>query len=143
MIEFERKGWFKVRLPDGWVADESDEPVAFYHPEGAGALQLTVQAPRPLKAGERIDVGLLFRAFLAQSGVDVDGVEMARRTAGRLEWAQGEYTAESPEEGAVSYRIWMATNHDTVAFFTYTCPDEEKDRDREAVEGIVGSLELP
>jgi hypothetical protein len=143
MSEFERKGWFKVRLPEGWVADESAEPVAFYHPEGAGALQLTVQAPRPLKPGERIDVGLLLRAFLVQSGVQVEEVGMERRKEGPLEWARGEYTAESPEEGAVSYRIWMATNHDTVAFFTYTCPEAQREEEREAVEGIVGSLELP
>ena len=38
MTDYEKKGWFKVALPDGWEVDESEDPLSFYHPEGAGAL---------------------------------------------------------------------------------------------------------
>ena len=142
MKDYEKKGWFKIALPDGWEADESEDPLSFYHPEGAGALQATVQAPRPLKAGEKIDVFLMLRAFLKQTGVDIEGVE-ARRYADRgLDWASCEYTGESGGEEGLVWRVWMATNHDVVAFFTYACREEEKEAERAAVDGIVGSLEL-
>ncbi len=139
MTEFERKGWFKVSLPEGWEFDESEDPVSFYHPDGAGAIQATVQAPRPLGAGEKVDVFLMLRAFLRQSGVDIEAVEAHRRTERGLDWAACEYSAE---EGEIRWRVWMATNHDLIAFFTYACPESEKDQERAAVDGILSSLEL-
>ena len=142
MTEFEKKGWFKVTLPEGWEADESEEPISFYHAEGAGALQATVQTPRPLKPGEKVDVFLMLRAFLKQTGVDIEATEARRSTERGLDWATCEYTGESPEEGNLLWRVWMVTNHDIVAFFTYACREEEKDAERTAVDSILASLEL-
>lgn len=142
MTEYEKKGWFKVELPEGWEADDSEDPVSFYHPEGVGALQATVQAPRPLKAGEKVDVYLMLRAFLQQTGVDIEAIEALRSTARGLDWATCEYKGESPEEEDLVWRVWMATNHDVMAFFTYACREEEKDAERAAVDGILASLEL-
>ena len=142
MTDYEKKGWFKVALPEGWEVDESEDPVSFFHPDGVGALQATVQAPRPLKAGEKIDVFLMLRAFLRQTGVDIEAVEAQRRTGRGLDWATCEYEGESPEEGKLAWRVWMATNHDVIAFFTYACREEEKEAERAAVDGILASLEL-
>ncbi len=142
MTDYEKKGWFKVALPDGWEADESEDPVSFYHPEGAGALQATVQAPRPLKPGEKVDVYLMLRAFLQQTGVSIEGIDARRFTERGLDWAACEYAGESAEEEDLVWRVWMATNHDVIAFFTYACRGEEKDAERAAVDGIMGSLEL-
>jgi hypothetical protein len=142
VTDFERKGWFKVTLPEGWEVDESEDPVSFYHPEGVGALQATVQAPRPLGAGEKVDVYLMLRAFLRQSGVDIEAVEAGRRTDRGLDWATCEYSDDSEGEGEILWRVWMATNHDVMAFFTYACPEPGKDQERAAVDGILASLEL-
>lgn len=142
MSEYAKKGWFKVTLPEGWEADDSEDPVSFYHPEGAGALQATVHAPRPLRPGEKVDVYLMLRAFLQQTGVDVEAIEARRSTERGLDWATCEYKGESPEEEDLVWRVWMATNHDVVAFFTYACREEEKDAERAAVDRIMASLEL-
>ena len=142
MSDYEKKGWFKVALPEGWEVDESEDPISFYHPEGAGALQATVQAPRPLKPGEKVDVSLMLRAFLQQTGVVIESVDARRSTERGLDWAACEYAGESPEEGNLVWRVWMATNHDVLAFFTYACREEEKDAERAAVDGILASLEL-
>ena len=139
MTAYEKPGWSKVSLPEGWEVDESEDPISFYHPEGAGALQATVQAPRPLGAGERVDVFLMLRAFLRQSGVDIEALQAHRRTERGLDWATCEYSAE---EDDVLWRVWMATNHDVVAFFTYACPGSEKEQERAVVDGILSSLEL-
>jgi hypothetical protein len=139
---FEKKGWYRLTLPDGWEADEDESPVAIYHPEGAGALQVTAETPRPLPPGGRIDVFLMLRAFLKQTGVDFIEEAATRSTERGLDRAFYEYSAESPEEGNVVWRSWMVTNHDIVVFLTYACREEDKDLERAVVDGIVGSLEL-
>ena len=139
---FEKKGWYRLTVPDGWEIDEDESPVAIYHPDGAGALQVTAETPRPLPPGGRIDVFLMLRAFLKQTGVDFDETLAVRATERGLDRASYEYSAESPEEGKVTWRSWMATNHDIVVFLTYACREEDEDRERAAIDGIVASLEL-
>jgi len=139
---FEKKGWYRLTLPDGWEADEDESPVAIYHPEGAGALQVTAETPRPLPPGGKIDVFLMLRAFLKQTGVDFIEEAATRSTERGLDRAFYEYTAESPEEGNVLWRSWMVTNHDIVVFLTYACREEDKDLERAAVDAVIASLEL-
>ena len=139
---FEKKGWYRLTVPDGWEIDEDESPVAIYHPDGAGALQVTAETPRPLPPGGRIDVFLMLRAFLKQTGVDFDETLAVRATERGLDRASYEYSAESPEEGPVTWRSWMVTNHDIVVFLTYACREEDEDRERAAIDGIVASLEL-
>jgi hypothetical protein len=140
--QYEKKGWFTLTLPEGWEADESEDPITFFHPDGAGALQATVQAPRPLKPGEKVDVYLMLRAFLRQTGEDIEAVEARRYSHGGLEWAACEYAADSEDGETLLWRVWMATNHDVVAFFTYACPEDDRDQERTAVDGILSGLRL-
>lgn len=142
MSLFEKKGWYRLIVPEGWEVDGDESPVAIYHPEGAGALQVTAEAPRPLPAGGRIDVFLMLRAFLKQTGVDFDETLVRRSSEGGLDRASYEYGADSPEDGRVLWRSWMVTNHDIVVFLTYACREEEQDRERSIVDGIVASLLL-
>jgi hypothetical protein len=141
-VIFEKKGWYRLTLPDGWEADEEDEGVAaIYEPEGAGALQVSAQTPRPLPPGGKIDVFLMLRAFLKQTGVDFIEEAGTRRTEKGLDWATYEHTADSGE-GDLLYRSWMATNHDILVFLTYACRVEDGNAQRPVVDAIVGSLEL-
>ena len=142
MSVFEKKGWYRLEVPEGWEADGDETPVAIYRPDGAGTLQLTAEAPRPLPPGGRIDVFLLLRAFLKQTGVDFDETLATRSFANGLDRACYEYTAESPEDGPVLWRSWMVTNHDLVVFLTYACREEDRDADRVPVDAIVESLRL-
>jgi hypothetical protein len=142
MTVYEKKGWFRLELPEGWEVDEDESPVAIYHPEGAGALQLTAETPRPLPPGGKIDVFLMLRAFLKQTGVDFDETLAQRTTEKGQDRAFYEYSAESAEEGVVLWRSWMVTNHDIVVFLTYACRQEDEASERATVDGIVSSLEL-
>src|SRR5204863_204004 len=94
MTVFEKKGWYRLTLPEGWEADEDESPVAIYHPEGAGALQLTAETPRPLPPGGKIDVFLMLRAFLKQTGVDFIEEAAIRTTERGLDRAFYEICAE-------------------------------------------------
>jgi hypothetical protein len=116
--------------------------VAIYHPDGAGALQVTAETPRPLPPGGKIDVFLMLRAFLKQTGVDFDETLARRSTERGLDRAFYEYDADSPEDGRIVWRSWMVTNHDIVVFLTYACREEDQETDRAAIDGIVASLQL-
>ncbi len=142
MRTFEKKGWFRLELPDDWEVDEDEEPLSMHRPDGPGALQATAQAPRPLKPGEKIDVYLMLRAYLRQTGVDIEAVDARRFTESGLEWAACEYTTDSPDEGRVWLRAWLVTDHDLVVFLTYACREEDRDEERETVDRIVASLLL-
>jgi len=139
---FEKKGWYRLEVPPGWEVDADENPVAIYHPEGAGAVQVTAEAPRPLPPGGKIDVFLMLRAFLKQTGVEFEETQATRSFGGGLERAAYDYVADAPEEGRVLWRSWMVTNHDLVVFLTYACREEDGDRERAAVDGIVASLTL-
>jgi hypothetical protein len=141
-VIFEKKGWYRLNLPDGWEADEEEEGVVgIYKPEGAGALQVSAQTPRPLPPGGKIDVFLMLRAFLKQTGVDFVEEAAVRRTERGLDWASYEYIGDSGE-GQLLIRSWMATNHDLLVFMTYACREEDKEVERATVDGIIASLEL-
>jgi len=141
-VIFEKKGWYRLTLPDGWEADEEEQDVvAIYKPEGAGALQVSAQTPRPLPPGGKIDVFLMLRAFLKQTGVDFVEEAATRRTERGVDWATFDYD-DNPGDEKLHVRSWMATNHDILVFLTYACREEDKDLERAAVDEIVASIEL-
>ena len=142
MTVYEKKGWYRLEIPEGWEVDEDESPVAIYHAEGAGALQVTAETPRPLPPGGKIDVFLMLRAFLKQTGVDFDETLARRSTERGLDRAFYEYDADSPEDGRILWRSWMVTNHDIVVFLTYACREEEQEKERAVIDAIVGSLQL-
>jgi hypothetical protein len=139
---YERKGWFRIELPEGWEAEEEEGTLSLSRADGPGALQLTVrEGPRGGKPGQKDDPYLLLRAFAAQTGVDFEVASPRRWTSGPLDWAACEWTAE--EEGeTVAWRAWMATNQDLLAFATYASPADERDRERAAVDSLLAGLEL-
>lgn len=142
MSLYERKGWFRIELPEGWENAEEEGTLELSRSDGPGALQLTVrEAPRGGKAGQRVDPYLLLRAFASQTGVDFELASPRRWSSGPLDWAACEWTAEDGGE-AVAWRAWMATNQDLLAFATYACPEEDRDRERSAVDNLLAGLEL-
>ena len=142
MNTYEKKGWYRIPVPDGWVVDENDEPLAIHHPEGCGALQITAQSPRPLKPGERLDAYLYLRGYLRQTGTDIEETDAERYSRGGLDWARSEYEADASGEGLLCWRVWLATNHESLVFVTYACREEDKSVERRVIDGIVNGLEL-
>ena len=136
----EKKGWYRLELPDGWTSEEDDGALAIAHPDGAGVLQMSVQDP-PVPAGQRVDAYLMLRAFLNQSGVDFELAQPRRWSAKGLDWAACEYETEEDGE-TVLWRAWMASDGDLVAFFTYGCPEDARDAERATVDAMLGSLVL-
>lgn len=141
-MRFEKKGWYTVELPEGWTVDEDEDPVAIYHPDGVGALQVSAETPRLSKAGEKPDVFLMLRAFLRGTGVDIDAIPSRRGSARGMDWAEAEYVEDSPQEGKVFWLARMVVTPNSLVFLTYACAEEDKERERAAVDAILASLEL-
>ena len=141
MIIHENEGWYSLELPDAWVADEDEDPAAFYDPEGAGALHITVQKPGPLKSGDRIDAFVFLRAFLTSVGVHFDERKGNRFSQETAEGASYEFASDRPE-GRAHERFWMLTNHAFVLFLSYACREEDRGVERETVDEIVKSVRL-
>jgi hypothetical protein len=139
---YEKKGWFRLELPDGWVADEAEEPLTFVSPRGDGALQVTVNDPRSLKAGDRVDAALLLVTFLRQVGVTLGPVGTRSYAEAGQDWAAAEWDEESEDAGRIRWRGWIATNHDLFAFITYACPADQEAADRADVDSILSSFRL-
>ncbi len=139
MAVFEKKGWFRLTIPEGWEVAEGEDPVAICRPDGVGALQVTAQAQRPLRPGERLDPFMMLRAYLRGIGVDMGGIRASRFFERDLEVAACEYVAE---DGAF-WRLWMATKNEVLVFLTYNCPAEDRDLERGAVDAMVATLDVP
>jgi hypothetical protein len=143
MRDYEKKGWFRLRVPDDWNVEEDGDIASFDPPDASGALHVSTLTVRPLKPGERVDVYLMLRAFLKQStGQSFEDLEPRRWSARGLDWAGCEYPSEDPESGELHNRAWMATNHDIVAFVTWTCLASDREARRAELDAIVESLEL-
>lgn len=144
MSDYERKGWFRLPLPEGWEQSEEEGVLWLSRTDGLGALQISVQeAPKQKQPGQRVDVYLLLRSFTVQTGVDFELAQPRRWTAGPLDWAHCEWTAEEDEEeGPVAWRAWMATNQDLLAFVTYACPEEDRETERSLVDSLIAGLHL-
>ena len=142
MKHFEKEAWYSISYPDDWTVDPEEDPPVIYHPDGVGVLHVTNQTAIDHKEGERIDPYLMLRAFLRQTGVDVDGVVTIRGVDNGAEWAETEHVEESPEEGEVFWRSWFFTNQEIIVFLTYACKVDDKELEKKAVDQIVGSLVL-
>ncbi len=141
MKSWRKAGWYELSLPDHWEADEDDTPVAFWQPDGAGALQVTAEQIPRRKESDRMDCFLALRAFLSSTGHELDESSSRRFSRDGLQGACTEYSADAAEEN-LFWRVWFVTDQETLLFLTYACREEERELEREAVDSIVDSVRL-
>jgi hypothetical protein len=121
---------WRGELPPGWCAQHGPAAVAFYHPDGVGALQLS-SFRKP--DGDVTDADL---RVMAVSAPGCDELRPAR--AGEF---AGLY-CESERDGTYWGR-WFVSRGRVALHITYNCAAEERDREQEEVERVVTSLRCP
>ena len=139
MKRYEKQGKFRLSIPDTWIADEEEEPVSFYQPNGPGALQLTVQEIK-LKVGEHVDPQVFLQSFMNQHGVKMDADKCERFKVRGGEGAKYETATRGPD-GPLTERLWVLAGGSLILFFTYACRADE-DRERAEVDGIVDGARI-
>jgi hypothetical protein len=142
MSRYERKGWFTVDLPPGWVGEEDEDIVVLHHPDRSGAMHVSAQTLEHRKPGGRIDVMLALRGYLRGLGVKMKEKQADRWTRDVFEFACHEYVSQERGEGPTFWRTWFVTNQDVLAMLTYNCPEKDKDVERDEVDAVLRSLKL-
>ncbi len=142
MPTYERKGWFTIEIPDGWVGEEEGGVVVLHHPDRSGAMHVTAQTLENRKADDRIDVFIALRGYLRGVGINVQPTKADRWTRNGLEGASYEHASMEEGEGPTFWRTWMMTNQEVLATLTYNCPDADRSLERAEVDGVVESLRL-
>ncbi len=139
MKYFEKPGWYELLIPDQWEFDEEESPVAFWQPEGAGALQITSEQLPHRKTNDQMDCFLALKAFLKSVGHELQESSARRYSGEGFEAASTEYLAEGGEE-ELYWRVWFMTNQEGLLFLTYACRKEDQDTERRDVDSIIESI---
>ncbi|MFO0876095.1 MAG: hypothetical protein U0840_01880 [Gemmataceae bacterium] len=119
---------WRVELPPGWCAQHGPGNVAIYHPDGAGALQISsLRKPR----GEVAEADL--RDMAAGVPTDANGLRPVQ---------VGEFAGLRCEslDDRTHWVRWFVARGAVALHLTYNCPALGCEREREAVERVVASL---
>ena len=141
MNVFSKPGWYELLFPDQWEVDDEESPVAFWQPDGAGALQITAEQLPHRKSKDRMDCFFALGAFLKSVGHEIDDSSTNRFSRDGFEGVSTEYLAEGGEE-ELFWRVWFMTNQDVLLFLTYASRKDEQNLEREAVDSIVDSIRM-
>jgi hypothetical protein len=136
---------FEVEIPAGWEAEGDEEGgVNLSSEAGIGLLHLIAFPQEP---DEILDPGEELYIFLEEQGVELveDEIEDMDLPDG-AELALCEYTAEEEDEddpeGGTYWMVGVAAAPGNLVFCNYSCPADEADAEREAVVGILKTLQL-
>lgn len=130
------QGWFILQLPDGWESETEDCVTTLHGPEGVGIL--FVSGGRHAGGRQASFGGADFLAsFLRSVGVDVEvaAIGVDEGVACRV------YSYGRDMDGR-HWRYWSITDNETALLVSYTCSAEDKDREAEDVDAVVGSIRL-
>jgi hypothetical protein len=125
-------GLWRTTLPDGWTAEEDDESLLVFHPDGPGTLQFTCS---------EMDDGLVDEDDLRYFAEELfaEGREPARVRIGPLAGLKFEYDDAETAEWVVE---WYLAADDLFFFVTYSCPRVARGAEDAAVDAILHALEV-
>ena len=125
-------GIWRAELPEGWTAEEEDESLLIFDPEGPGTLQVTCSE---MEDGLVDDDDL---RYFAEELIE-EGQEPARVSIGPLHGLKFEYQDADTDEWVIE---WYLAADDLFFFITYSCPRLDRGEEDAAVDAVLRSLEL-
>ena len=125
-------GIWRAELPEGWVAEEEDDSLVIFDPDGPGTLQVTCSE---MEDGLVDDDDL---RYFAEELIE-DGHEPAQVSDGPLRGLKFEYQDADTDEWVVE---WYLAADDLFFFVTYSCPRQHRGEEDEAVQAVLRGIEL-
>lgn len=125
-------GIWRAELPEGWTAEEEDESLLIFDPEGPGTLQVTCSE---MEDGLVDDDDL---RYFAEELIE-EGQEPSRVSIGPLHGLKFEYQDADTDEWVIE---WYLAADDLFFFVTYSCPRADRGQEDDAVLKVLHSLEL-
>ncbi|HWP94964.1 MAG TPA: hypothetical protein VNL72_04455 [Gammaproteobacteria bacterium] len=118
------------RLPEGWLLEEDEDSVSFFHPDGPGVLCITCSCK---------EEGLVDETDLEEFAAELleKGLEPAHVSIGHLRGLLFEY-----EEGNEWWREWYLACDDLFFFITYNCDPDDRGREDATVSQILHNIEV-
>lgn len=127
---------YGLTIPDDWEYSVESHSVAFYHPNGVGALN--VSAVRPPKGvvpkPESVILNLVSKSALEDGYVNVIALPSPHPTT-RI--AHAEYN----EEGN-AWRFWVLANDNLAVVFSYNCKLVSQGIEDAVIDEIIASTQL-
>lgn len=128
MEEFIDSAW-KVKLPNKWQGEHSDECATFYHTDGVGALQITTFEKEREVQPE--DLQMLAEELLTP------GIEISELRIGDFRGFSFEL-----EDEAECWRYWFVSAGEFALAIAYNCDIEDRDKEAGVVLEILRSLRV-
>ncbi len=128
MTEIQGPDW-NIDIPADWEADQDEDYLILYDPDGVGALNLSGM----VTDAEVTDADLReFAAEHLEAGAKIREVELGDFTGFTLNYREGdEYWQE-----------WFLRSGPIALFVTYNCEYDDKGVEDEALEEILNSLRI-
>jgi hypothetical protein len=124
-------GLLTLELPRDWENYEEDGVITICHPDGVGALQFSFASGTD---GTMPDVEEYAAEFARDHGLDA-AVQRNRLGGFAAAYVEG----QSCQDERDFWRAWYAARPNRQAFVTYNCPAESRDRERDAIDGILAT----
>ena len=126
-----KAGWYSLRYPRSWVAEDSEDCTTFSDPEnGVGALQISAYETPTHQDSKDILV-----EFLSDNQIPLDETKLA------YEKNEGRCTASySYSQGPWFKRIWFVSESNRLLMITYTTKVGDHEKEDKEVEEIIHSV---
>jgi hypothetical protein len=130
-------GAFRMLIPDNWQEEYHGSKMAFFNPDGVGALVASCVIPPTGVAAEAAKVMVDF----VIDSADVDVTSTIRGSANIAgEALQVAYAAEVV--GVKAWRHWVFSNKSRAVIFSYNCPLSFRGRADAVLDTIMSTVEL-
>lgn len=124
---------YSIVIPDEWEYSPTSHSMAFYNPDGVGALTIScMRSPN----GDPADPELVIRSFLPKSVLKVEDYQILLQvsTDGKVSSAYAEYLS-----GDDAWRVWVFARSRQVVTVSYNCKKNWKDEES-VVNKILDSI---
>ncbi|WP_406697248.1 DUF3805 domain-containing protein [Singulisphaera sp. Ch08] len=127
-------GAYSLEIPDHWEYEAVSHSIAFYNPEGAGALNIScLQSPKGISA----DPENVILNFVPKQVLESGNVHIVHKTSPNQRMSQA-YTEYSIDGDA--WRLWAIANSDRVVIASYNCKMASKGDENRIVDKIIKSI---
>lgn len=128
-MRFDGDGWVAELAPN-WESEEEEDCVAFFDPDGVGALEISTahKEDGPIDAEELEEMA---------TKCAPDGVELSACELGCWEGLSASF-----EDAGDAWRIWCVRSGSCALFITYNCNTDDRGTEDPVVDELLRSIRL-
>lgn len=132
---FNHREYLNYELPNNWCAEENEDCLLLYNPDGNGAI--TVSFFNMLNASKSVDeqVSILAKKFVDQNNIVLQSPLILTEKKGKTTLYGTGITLDG-----WFIKIWVVAKHPKIAFATYQ--SEQKNKEVKICDSIIDSIQF-